>query len=288
MWQARHVADLMRQCHPGLEVELVEVVSQGDRDQTSILSSVGGKGLFITALEEVLTEGRADVAVHSMKDVPSIVPDGFQMSTISTRADVRDALLTRDGGTIETLPIGATIGTTSTRRGAICRAMDRRVTIEPLRGNVDTRLRRLDEGAFDAILLAAAGLDRLGLGERITQRLPVDIFVPAPGQGALAIEWVANRDEVRELIRPAMDSDVDACVSAERIVTRALEGDCTLPIGVHCERLDSGAYSLTAALYAADGSRQIRAKVLDDDAASVGARAAERLIALGAEELIAS
>ncbi len=278
----------MRQCHPGLEVELVEVVSQGDRDQTSILSSVGGKGLFITALEEVLTQGRADVAVHSMKDVPSIVPDGFQMSTISTRADVRDALLTRDGGTIDELPIGATIGTTSTRRGAICRAMDRRLTVEPLRGNVDTRLRRLDEGSFDAILLAAAGLDRLGLGERITQRLPVDIFVPAPGQGALAIEWVTNRDEVRELISPAMDSDVDACVAAERVVTRALEGDCTLPIGVHCERLDTGEYSLTAALYAADGSRQIRAKVLDREASAAGARAAERLIALGAEELIAN
>lgn len=183
MWQAHHVADLLRRCHTGLEVELVEVVSQGDRDQKSILSSVGGKGLFITALEDELTQGGADVAVHSMKDVPSVIPDGFRLSTISTRADVRDALLTRDGGTIDTLPTGAVIGTTSTRRGAICRALDRRLTIEPLRGNVDTRLRRLDEGAFDAILLAAAGLDRLGLGERITQRLPVDIFVPAPGQG---------------------------------------------------------------------------------------------------------
>ena len=276
MWQAHHVADLLRRCHTGLEVELVEVVSQGDRDQKSILSSVGGKGLFITALEDELTQGGADVAVHSMKDVPSVIPAGFRLSPLSTRADVRDALLTRDGGTIDTLPTGAVIGTTSTRRGAICRALDRRLTIEPLRGNVDTRLRRLDEGAFDAILLAAAGLDRLGLGERITQRLPVDIFVPAPGQGALAIEWVAHRDEVHALLQPAMNADVDACVAAERVVTLALEGDCTLPIGVHCERLESAEFALTAAPYDDDGSRHIRAKELERDAATAGARGAER------------
>ena len=288
LWQAHHVADLLRAHHPDLEVELVEIVSAGDRDQTSILSSVGGKGLFITALEDALNEGRADVAVHSMKDVPSIVTDGFRLSTIAARADPRDALLTRDGGTIDTLAPGARIGTTSTRRGAIVRALDRRFAIEPLRGNVDTRLKRLDEGTFDAIFLAAAGLDRLGLSDRISQRLSPDVFVPSPGQGALAIEWSVEQTAVEPIIEALVDPDVEACVAGERIVTRALEGDCTLPIGVHCQRTPVDGFELSAALYAADGTRQIRAKVRDPDARMAGRHAAQRLLALGAEELIAS
>ena len=284
--QANSVAQRLHALEPDIETKLVEITTQGDRASAKGVAAAG-KGAFIEALEDALAADRADIAVHSMKDVPGDVPDGFALATFGTRADVRDALLTRQQAGVECigeLPPQSRIGTSSLRRQALLLAAYPQLEVVPLRGNVDTRLRRLDAGDVDALLLASAGLDRLGLGQRIDQRLDADLLVPAPGQGALAVEYLAARQDLAELLRKGTDDDVQSAVAAERQVARQLGADCALPLGACCQRATSG-WRLVAVV--ADASRQVlRVELTGTDAPALAAAASARLLAMGAGELL--
>ena len=292
MTQAEFVASRLKAHAPGLAVELVGLTSQGDRDQSPSLAQAGGKSSFVGALEEAVRDGRADVAVHSMKDVAVRVPDGFALHTFGPRADVRDALVLNgsvhaSAATLTGLPSGARVGTASIRRRALLLTLRRDLEVVPVRGNVDTRLKRLDAGGYGALLLACAGLDRLGLSARIGQRVDADILVPAPGQGALAVEYLAEREDVDALIRPGMDSEVERAVAAERQVTRRLGADCAMPFGAYCT-VREGELRLTTVAAAVDGTRMLRVELAGDDPVALGDDAAERLRKLGVDDLLAS
>ncbi|MCE2460695.1 MAG: hydroxymethylbilane synthase [Pseudomonadales bacterium] len=285
--QANFVAARLRETDPTLQVELVEVATRGDVDQSaSLVRSAGGdgepgKGVFIDSLRDALLDGRADIAAHSMKDVPVATADGLALTTFGPRADPRDALVARPGSRIRDLydlAPGAKVATVSIRRRALLKSLLRDVEVAPVRGNVGTRLGRLDEGRYDALLLAAAGLDRLGLDARIAQRFDPDTFVPAPGQGALAVEYRAAGSEVRELVAREVDADVQRCVVAEREVARAIGADCALPLGAYC--VAGGTLRLTA--FAADDD----ATRAGDDPMALGGEVAARLDSLGARELL--
>ena len=246
-----------------------------------------GKGVFIDSLRDALQDGRADLATHSMKDVPVAISEGIALTTFGPRADARDALVTRPDASIRDLydlAPGAQVATVSIRRRAMLKSVLRDVEVAPVRGNVGTRLKRLDEGRYDALLLASAGLDRLGLGARITQRLDPETFVPAPGQGALAVEYPARRAEVRDLVAQMADASVQRRVVAEREVARALGADCALPLGVHC--VDDGTLRLTAFAADANANRVLRVSASGDDPVALGSEVAARLDALGARELL--
>ena len=284
--QANAVAERLRAREPGLRTELLEITTQGDRASAED-APLTSKGAFVEALEDALSSGRADIAVHSMKDVPGSVPDHFTLAAFGERADARDALLTRQQngpGNLGGLPPGARVGTSSLRRRTQLLASHPLLEVAPLRGNVDTRLRRLDAGDVDALLLACAGLDRLGLGQRIDQRLGVEVLVPAPGQGALAVEYSAEREDLDELIGRAADEPSQQAVAAERLFARKLGADCATPLGVHCQPAES-AWRLVAVL--ADASRQVlRVELAGAEPLALAEAAAERLLALGAAELL--
>ena len=288
MWQTEHVASLLRARHPGLEVSLVPIVTAGDRIQDRPLSEVGGKGLFIKELEIARAEGRADLAVHSMKDVPAELPDGYLIAAVLPRADARDAFLSTRFKRFSELPPGARIGTSSQRRQCVLKAARPDLEILPLRGNVDTRLRKLDEGQFDAIILAAAGLIRLGLGERIVEFLDTTLSLPAVGQGIVGIEC---RDDpaVLRYLAPLDDRSARFCLSAERAVAARLEGSCTSPIAAHA-RLTGAMIELEGLVGAPDGSLIYRERISGDagEAAELGRTLADRLLAAGAGALLAS
>ena len=292
LFQANFVAARLRQTDPTLEVELLEVATRGDIDQSASLvhsaERVGpGKGVFIDSLRDALLDGRADLAAHSMKDVPVARAEGIALTTFGSRADPRDALVGRPGSGIRDLydlTPEARVATISMRRRALLKSVLRDVEVVPVRGNVGTRLKRLDEGRYDALLLASAGLDRLGLDGRIAQRLATDTFVPAPGQGALAVEYPATRSDVRDLVSRLVDPNTQRCVGAEREVARALGADCALPLGVHC--IAKGNLRLTAFAAAADAARVLRVTLPGDDPLALGAEVADRLDALGARELL--
>jgi hydroxymethylbilane synthase len=288
LWQAEHVAGLLRRAHPGLEIELVPLTTQGDRIQDRSLAAIGGKGLFIKELEVAISERRADIAVHSMKDVPAEVPAGFQIAAVLERADARDALIT--AGRIvrlEDLPPRARVGTSSLRRQAQLYAVRPDLSIETLRGNVDTRLRRLDAGDLDAILLACAGLMRLGLESRITVRLDPKICLPAVGQGVIGIECRNADARTRELLRPLEDPGTRRVLEAERAFAERLGGSCQSPIAAHAQ-LHAGQLSLIGLVAEPDGSRLLRDSIQGSEgqAASLGRLLAERLLAAGAADLL--
>lgn len=284
--QANAVAERLRALEPGLRTELLEITTQGDRASAEG-TPLTSKGAFVEALEDALSSSRADIAVHSMKDVPGSVPDRFALVAFGERADARDALLTRQQngpGNLGRLPPGARVGTSSLRRRTQLLASHPLLEVAPLRGNVDTRLRRLDAGDVVALLLACAGLDRLGLGQRIDQRLGVDVLIPAPGQGALAVEYSAEREDLDELVRRAADEPSQQAVAAERLLARQLGADCATPLGVHCQPTES-AWRLVAVL--ADASRQVlRVELAGAEPLALAEAAAERLLALGAAELL--
>lgn len=269
LWQAEFVKAALEAAHPGLTVGLLGMRTQGDRWLSSPLSEVGGKGLFIKELERALQDGRADLAVHSMKDVPAHLPEEFVLPVIAFRDDVRDALVTRGGVTLAELPAGARVGSASLRRQSQLRAHRPDLAVAPVRGNVGTRLGKLDSGDYDALVLASTGLDRLGLGARVAEHLPVETFVPAAGQGALGIECLARADRVRDLIAALNDPEVSACVQAERTVSAGLGADCSAPLGAFAERRD-GRIELTALLGSADGREQLRAHAVGTDPSAVG------------------
>ena len=231
MWQAEHIKARLEALYPQLTVEILGMTTQGDQILDKTLSKIGGKGLFVKELEQALQDGRADIAVHSIKDVPMNLPEGFALAAICEREDPRDAFVSNTYASLHELPAGAVVGTSSLRRESQIRARFPHLTIKPLRGNVQTRLRKLDEGEFDAIILAAAGLKRLELAERIRCELAPSESLPAVGQGALGIEIRADRSDLTELLAPLNHADTAACVTAERSLSRVLGGSCQIPIG---------------------------------------------------------
>ena len=244
MWQAEHVKALLEQ--RGHPVSLLGMTTLGDQILDRSLSKVGGKGLFVKELEVALDEGRADLAVHSLKDVPMELPEGFSLACVMEREDPRDAFVSNNYANLASLPQGAVVGTSSLRRMALLRALRPDLKIEPLRGNLDTRLRKLDEGLYDGIVLAAAGLKRLGLGERIREIFEPGVMLPAAGQGALGIEVCSNRQEVIDALAPLAHQTTWLAVSAERAVSRAMGGSCSMPLAAYAT-LDGDLLTLDAA-----------------------------------------
>jgi hydroxymethylbilane synthase len=288
MWQAEHVATLLRAAHPGLVIELVPMLTQGDRIQDRSLAAIGGKGLFIKELELSIEEHRADIAVHSMKDVPADLPPGFAIGAVLTRADPRDALVTRNGiSRLEDLPRGAVVGTSSLRRQAQLCALRPDLTIEGLRGNVDTRLRKLDEGSMSAIVLACAGLIRLGLESRITARLDPKTCLPAVTQGVIGVECRDSDLRTLELLGALEDPATRLVMQAERAFSRRLGGSCQSPIAAYAE-LHADQIELHGLVAEPDGSRLLRDSLTaaHDDPEGLGLRLAERILAAGAGDLL--
>jgi hydroxymethylbilane synthase len=245
MWQAEHVRALLQE--QGHAVSLLGMTTLGDRILDRSLSKVGGKGLFVKELELALEEGRADIAVHSLKDVPMDLPGGFALACVLEREDPRDALVSPRHASLDDLPQGAVVGTSSLRRVVLLRALRPDLRIEPLRGNLDTRLRKLDEGQYDAIVLAAAGLKRLGLESRIQQTFEPDTMLPAAGQGALGIEVRADRADLIELLAPLSCRTDWLATAAERAVSRAMGGSCSMPLAAHARWQAGGALRIDAA-----------------------------------------
>jgi len=233
MWQARHVQGRLAALYPRASVELLGLTTQGDQILDRPLAAIGGKGLFIKELEVAMAEGRADLAVHSLKDVPMELPAGFALAAIAAREDPRDAFVSNRFAALAALPAGAIVGTSSLRREAQLRERHPGLDVRPLRGNVNTRLRKLDEGQYDAIILAAAGLKRLGFGERIRDLIDPGDSLPAPGQGALALECRADRPDVVAALAPLVDVSTTLAVTAERAFSRALSGSCHTPLAAH-------------------------------------------------------
>ncbi|HXM81965.1 MAG TPA: hydroxymethylbilane synthase [Burkholderiales bacterium] len=287
LWQAEHVKRRLEAQHPGLEVALVPMTTRGDELLDQRLDQAGGKGLFVKELENALADGRADIAVHSMKDVPAELPPGFELAVILSREDPRDALVSNRYASLEAMPAGAVIGTSSLRRSAQIMERHPDLEIRLLRGNVETRIAKLDRGDYDAIVLAVAGLRRLGLEARVREQLALEVSLPAPGQGALGIESLSTRPELRTLIMPLADRGTALCVRAERAVSRALGGSCTLPLAAYAEA--AGARLRLRALVAStDGRRVARAEAEGDDPEELGARVAEELRRRGADEILST
>lgn len=289
LWQAEYVAAGLRECHPQLEVVLVPMTTQGDRVLDRALSEVGGKGLFIKELEVAITEHRADIAVHSMKDVPSDMPPGMTLAAMLPRADARDAFVSQRYATLESLPEGAKVGTSSLRRQCQLKATRPDLNVIPLRGNVDTRVRKLDEGQYDAIILAAAGLIRLGLGPRITQYIDFDQSLPAVGQGIVGIECRADDERSIALVQVLDDPDSRRCCEAERAFALRLEGSCQSPIAGYAQ-LQGDEITLRGVIGSEDGATIYRGTTQGAAARAeqLGIELAERLLAAGAAELLAA
>ncbi len=287
LWQAEHVAALIRKAHPGITVELLPMSTKGDRIQDRSLAAIGGKGLFIKELEAALEDRRADMAVHSMKDVPGDLPGGLMIAAVLPRADARDALITRGPLRLEDLPRGARLGTSSLRRQAQLLAARPDLRIEALRGNVDTRLRRLDNGELDAIVLACAGLTRLGLESRIAARLDPNVSVPAVGQGVIGIECRTDDLGSRETLSALNDAATRTAVDAERAFAHRLGGSCQSPIAAYAQ-VERERVSLVGLVAEPDGSRLLRDTISGSaaDAQVLGEQLADRVLAAGAGELL--
>ncbi len=288
LWQAYHVRSLLSAADPSVRIELLELTTRGDQILDRTLSKVGGKGLFVKELEVALREGRADLAVHSLKDVPMVLAPGFVLAAVMERADPRDCMVSARHARLEDLPPGTRVGTSSLRREMTLRARFPHLAVLPVRGNLGTRLAKLDRGEFDALLLAAAGLQRLGLAQRIRQILPVESFLPAPGQGALGIEIRTGDAPMQARLAFLEHGPTRAAISAERAVSRGLGGSCEFPLAAHA-RIDGGRMVLRAwAGHAASG----RMLVAQDggepsQAEAIGQRVVDSLKGQGVERLLA-
>lgn len=287
MWQAEHVAAELKKAHPDIRVELLGMTTQGDKILDTPLAKIGGKGLFIKELEQGLMNGEADIAVHSMKDVPVELPPGLHLPVIMRREDPRDAFVSNRFRHIDELPQGACVGTSSLRRQCQLAEVRPDLVIKSLRGNVNTRLRKLDEGEYDAIILAAAGLKRLGFEERITALIGPEHSLPAIGQGAVGIECRADDQRVNALIAPLHHSETAHCVRAERAMNQRLNGGCQVPIAGYA-MLESGNLWLRGLVGEPDGSRIIRGEVegATHEADAMGEGLADRLLEWGADDIL--
>lgn len=290
LWQAEYVKAQLLAHHPELEVELVPMSTKGDKLLDTPLSKVGGKGLFVKELEVAMLEGRADIAVHSMKDVPMEFPEGLGLAVICEREDPLDAFVSNDYQHIEQLPAGAVIGTSSLRRQSQIQASFPSLRIKELRGNVNTRLSKLDNGEYDAIILASAGLIRLEMSNRISSRLPSDLSLPAGGQGAVGIECRTEDQTILDLLAPLNHVGTAHCVLAERAVNRHLQGGCQVPIACFAELNPEGTVLYMRGLVGSiDGSTILRADIegVVEQAEQLGVQLAEQLLAQGAKEILA-
>ena len=256
LWQANHVAQKLGEIH-GIQCELIRIRTSGDHFQSVAVAQIGSKGVFIKELEDALLAGSVDLAVHSMKDVPTEIPAGLWFPAITHREDVRDCLVSRESRTLENLPARAKVGTSSLRRQAQLRVHRPDLDVRDLRGNVDTRLKKLGAGEFDAVVVAKAGMDRLGFSDHITEILPTHIMLPAVGQGALGIEARTDDPESCKLLVELDDAATRACITAERALLRELQGGCQVPLGAWA-RLGSGGLLLEACVLSADGSESLR------------------------------
>ena len=289
LWQSGHVRDLLARLQPRVRVDILPLSTRGDEILDRSLAKIGGKGLFVKELEAALEDGRADIAVHSAKDVPVALPAGFELAAILAREDPRDAFVSNAHAGFAELPRGAVVGTSSLRREAQLRSRYPGLDVRPLRGNVETRLAKLDRGDYAAIVLAVAGLKRLGLGARVRAVIDPEVSLPAVGQGALAIECRVVRGDVRELLVPLHDRMTAACVLAERAVSRALGGSCQVPLGAYGE-ISDGVLRLRGVVASPDGTRVVRGEVRGDPQApeAAGEALAAALGSRGAAEILAA
>ncbi len=283
--QANHVRSLLLERNPDVGVEIVGMTTTGDRSATSPSQALSGKGDFLKELELALLDQSADLAVHSMKDVPSSTPKGLRISAIGNRADARDALI--GVKSLSELSVDSCIGTSSARRSALLKHVTNRSNIKPIRGNVDTRLAKLDNREVDALVLACAGLSRLGLEQRIGCFLDPSIFVPAAGQGCLAVEFRAGDEAVKRILDPLISQAASAVADCERAVVRELQADCNAPMGVYCAHKGS-IYHLYGVVLDPNGDHSVRVSLADESTSTLADRAAEQLIAMGALDLIKS
>ncbi len=286
MWQTNLVADLLREAHPGLEVDIVGVDTTGDKIRDKPLPKIGGKGLFTRELEDGLREGSVDIAVHSLKDLPTALPDGLVYGGSPRRAAPTDCLVTPNYATFAELPEGATIATGSVRRRAQLLAQNPTLQFTDLRGNIDTRLRKLAEHGWDAIVMATAALQRLERPELIAFELDPATFVPAPAQGAIGLEIRDDRDDLRELLAPINHDDTVAACTAERRVMRSLEGGCSVPVAAHCSK-DDGIWTVRGWVAATDGSSPLLEERSGTDPLAIAGEVADALLAAGAAEILA-
>jgi len=287
LWQANYVSAQLRHFHPDCEVELVTMSTQGDKILDTPLAKVGGKGLFVKELENGLLEGSADIAVHSMKDVPVELPDDLHLATICPREDPRDAFVSNNFEHLDALPQGATVGTSSLRRQCQLSALRPDIKIKDLRGNVNTRLSKLDNGDYDAIILASAGLIRLDMADRISQYIEPHVSLPAIGQGAVGIECRLNDDRIHQLLRPLHDEKTAVRVAAERSMNHRLNGGCQVPIAGFAE-LSKGTLFMRGLVGEPDGSNIISADIAGkpEDAEELGFVLADDLLSRGAGEIL--
>ncbi|MDA0955202.1 MAG: hydroxymethylbilane synthase [Proteobacteria bacterium] len=288
LWQAHWVRDALLAQNPELDIVLLEMTTEGDRFLAAPLAKVGGKGLFVKELEAAMLDGRADLAVHSMKDVPVTFPEGLGLAVICPREDPSDAFVAREGveaASLDALPPGARVGTASLRRASQVKALRPDLETAPVRGNVQTRLAKLDRGEFDAIVLASAGLLRLELGDRIRSRLAAPAFLPAGGQGAVGIETRLDDEALKALLAPLACPVTTACVSAERRVSARLGGNCSVPLAAYCVQEAQG-YRLQALVADPSGAPVLRAEARGPEPLALGDEVAEALLAAGAGPLL--
>ncbi|SCX55780.1 hydroxymethylbilane synthase [Nitrosospira sp. Nsp1] len=287
LWQAHFIQARLAKLYPQIECEILGMTTRGDQILDISLSKIGGKGLFIKELEQALEDRRADIAVHSMKDVPMDMPAGYALAAIAEREDPRDAFVSNQYAGLDALPPGSVVGTSSLRRESQLRARFPHLQVQPLRGNVQTRLRKLDEGQFAAIILAAAGLKRLGLADRITALLSPEVSLPAVGQGALGIECRSDRTDLIKLMEPLHHLPTAQCVEAERAMSRALGGSCEVPLGGFAE-INGGVLRLRGFVASQDGSRVISDELSGNPGTGtiMGAQLAQNLKARGAQEIL--
>ena len=288
LWQAEWIKSQLQELNPGIEIELNKIKTTGDKILDVPLSQVGGKGLFVKEIEEAMLRGEADLAVHSMKDVPTELPEGLHLSTITKREDPRDAFIAGKGiSSFSDLPRGANVGTSSLRR--ICQLLNKRpdLKITQLRGNVDTRIRKLDEGEFDGIILATAGVKRLGREDKITEKIPTDISLPAIGQGAVGIECRIDDEFINGLLEKLDHKETSLCVRAERAFLKKLEGGCQVPIGAYAQFKD-GEIFIEGLVGSVDGKTLIKVSQSGkpEDAESLGTELAENILSKGAGEIL--
>ncbi|PPD48525.1 MAG: hydroxymethylbilane synthase [Methylotenera sp.] len=289
MWQARHIQSRLQSLYPDTEVTILGMTTTGDQILDTPLAKVGGKGLFVKELETALADGRADLAVHSMKDVPMNLPEGFILAATGEREDPRDAFVSNDYASLEDLPANSIVGTSSLRRQSQLQARFPHLKIESLRGNLQTRLRKLDEGQYAAIILAAAGLIRLELGDRIRQFIAPEHSIPAVGQGALGIEISADRPDLIAILAPLNHPDTQVCVEAERGMSRTLAGSCTVPLGAYavCE---ADNIRMTGFVASVDGKQMLVETAVGSrvNAEALGKMLANQLISKGADKILAT
>ena len=290
LWQAEYVADRLRKQYEGLEVELMHIVTKGDKILDVPLAKIGGKGLFTKELEVAMLEKRVDLAVHSLKDMPTVLPTGLSLTTITKRLDCGDALVSPKYQTLENLPKGAKVGTSSLRRKAQLLNIRPDLDIHNLRGNGNTRLRKLEEENFDAIVLAVAGLKRLGFGDKITQIIPRKYCLPAVGQGALAIETRADDEEIKNMLSFLYDDKTADATIAERAFLAQVEGGCQVPVGVYGEVNEDNTLTVEAVIGSLDGKTIIRDKVTGkrENAGELGEDLAKKILANGGLEIMQS